>query len=189
MTVSALNPEACWLISTTTGGGIKASRLLGPPCIFCKVWPKRKESLFYYLRGGKTWKNELNSFSDISKSIQKLHLSQESCGKPEICPEKLHYALHLYLYFYVCEQIHLQRTPFPVMQIPSVASVRAPCTLQNPGWLWLQPLLMGTLRCGTPAGELLMQAGLGFEHTPPYCYSDSRQRVYIVLGKKKKVVG
>lgn len=30
-----------------------------------------------------------------------------------------------------------------------------------------------------------MQAGLGFEHMPSYCYSDSRQRVYIVPEKYK----
>lgn len=89
MTVSPLNPEACWLISTTTGGGVKASRLLGLPRVLCKVWPKRRKKLFYYLHGAKTWKNEFNPFSDISKSIQQLHLSQESCGKPEICSEKL----------------------------------------------------------------------------------------------------
>lgn len=44
---------------------------------------------------------------------------------------------------------------------------------------------MGTLCCETSAGELLMQAGLGFEHMLSYCYSDSRQRVYIVPEKNK----
>lgn len=40
--------------------------------------------------------------------------------------------------------------------------------------------------CGTSAGELRMQAGLGLEHTPPYCCCDCRQRVYVVPERKKK---
>lgn len=38
----------------------------------------------------------------------------------------------------------------------------------------------GNIVFGFSAGELLMRAGFGFEHMPPYCCSASRQRVYFL---------
>lgn len=80
------------------------------------------------------------------------------------------------------------------MQIPGVA--RACC--QQSGGAWYTAELGMTAAAATPEGNTALwdfswriayAGGLGFEHMPPYCCSDSRQRVYIAPEKEKKNLG
>lgn len=47
-----------------------------------------------------------------------------------------------------------------------------------------------TLHCGTSAGELVVQAGLGFEHTPPYIAAVTVGRGFtLFLEKNPQIFG
>lgn len=83
----------------------------------------------------------------------------------------------MYMNKYNSKQLLSQLCRSLVLPGHTASRVTTPHTLQNLRGLQRQPLPMGPLHCGTSAGELLVQAGLGFEHMPPYCCSDSRQRV------------